>query len=99
MEHIKDSLQERVSELEQELIKMQQRNIRVERDKAWEQSPTRIFLLLVLTYAITSVVFFLIYVPHPFLNAIIPTLGYLISTQSLSLVKKWWLNKSFGDLD
>ena len=68
-----------------------ERNVRVEMDKAWEASSFRVVFLVILTYFVTSMVFWLIGVPSPFLNALIPTTGYYLSTLSLPFVKKWWI--------
>jgi len=32
--------------------------------------------------------------PNPFINAIVPTLGFLLSTLSLTLFKEIWIKKS-----
>lgn len=86
-------LNQRVESLESELNSLKFRNARVESDKAWEISRTRVVSLIFFTYVITSLVFWLISIPKPLLNALIPTLGYLVSTLSLPIVREWWLNK------
>jgi hypothetical protein len=30
-----------------------------------------------------------------FLNALIPTIGYYLSTQSFPFLKRWWISKFF----
>jgi len=82
----------RVESLEAEINRICERNARVEMDKAWEASGFRVVFLVGLTYFVTSVVFWLIAVPNPMLNALIPTTGYYLSTLSLPIVKKWWVN-------
>jgi len=86
-----NELASRVKMLEQEMQRIQERNTRVEMDKAWEASNFRVVFLVLLTYLVTSIVFWLIGVPNPFLNALIPTTGYYLSTLSLPFVKKWWI--------
>lgn len=90
---------ERLERLESEVEEIRVRNCRVESDKAWELSRSRVLLLLILTYLLTSLVFWIIGVQYFLLNALIPTLGYYLSTQSLPFVKKWWLSRinSKGD--
>jgi hypothetical protein len=88
-----ENLSARLALVEAELTQLRQRNIRVEADKAWETSYTRVVFLLCLTYMVTASVFWLITVPHPLRNALIPTVGYWLSTQSLPYVKKWWLRR------
>lgn len=86
-----DALLERIKDLESEIAQIKSRNQRVETNKAWETSFTRIFFLVGLTYVMTSVVFWLISAPSPLLNAFIPTLGFWLSVQSLPVVKRYWL--------
>lgn len=89
-----DPFSARLTALEDELAAIKKRNKRVESDKAWETSLTRMAFLLVLTYLMTALVFWLIAAPSPLLNALIPTLGYFLSAQSLPIVKRWWLARS-----
>jgi hypothetical protein len=86
-----EELRNHLNKLESEVNLIKQRNTGVERDKAWEVSKSRVFFLIAFTYLITSLVFWFISVPSPLLNALIPTIGYLLSTQSLPLLKRWWL--------
>jgi hypothetical protein len=79
--------------LTQEITTLKERNMRVETDKAWETSKTRVISLCVITYFIASLVMIAIGVKKPFLNALIPTLGFLLSTQSLPFIKKIWIGK------
>jgi hypothetical protein len=68
-----------------------ERNQRVETDKAWETSFTRIASIAVITYFCASLLMLIIGVTSPFISAFIPVLGYLLSTQSLPFLKDWWL--------
>ena len=78
------SLQERIQKIEE-------RNQRVEADKAWETSWSRRVLIAGLTYSVIVLFFWVSDLPRPFINAIVPTVGFLISTLSLALCKKFWL--------
>lgn len=69
------------------------RNARVETDKAWEKSKTRRAAIAGITYCIALLFMWRIGIDEPYLNALIPTGGYLLSTLSLSFVKKYWLKK------
>lgn len=70
---------------------IEKRNSRVELDKAWETSLTRKFLIAFLTY-ITVVLFFLVAnLPRPFINSLVPTTGFVLSTLSLPYFKKIWI--------
>ena len=70
-----------------------QRNRRVEADKAWETSFTRRGIIALLTYLVASIWLIKIGNDAPFLNALIPFGGYLFSTLSLPIVKKWWIKR------
>ncbi|HQH28681.1 MAG TPA: hypothetical protein PLP17_14905 [Oligoflexia bacterium] len=87
-----DEMRRRLEALERQIEIIQSRNQRVEADKAWEVSGTRVLFLVLATYVVTAIVFFLIGVPNCLRNALIPTIGYFLSTQSLPLVRKWWLS-------
>lgn len=78
--------------LEKELDLIKRRNQKVELEKAWEVSLVRKVAILVLTYLIASLVMYLIEVERFWLNAIIPTLGYFLSTLSVSFLKEQWIN-------
>lgn len=67
------------------------RNERVELEKKWERSSTRIILVAALTYSLMSLVFFLLNAENWYLGALVPTLGYLLSTLSLTWAKGLWL--------
>ena len=78
-----------------EIIAIKERNRRVETDKAWERSGFRIFTIAAITYIIASVVMYAIGIANYLLSALIPTIGYLLSTQSLPIIKRWWVKKFF----
>ena len=75
---------------ELEIQKIHERNKKVELDKAWETSKTRKISIAVLTYMVVVVVMHSLGLEKPFINAIIPTLGFMLSTFSLSFIKKFW---------
>jgi len=80
-------------DLEEEIRKIKERNSRVETDKAWETSQTRIIFLSVITYVLVTLVLCVIHNERPFVYSLIPTLGYFISMQSLPFIKKWWVKR------
>lgn len=79
--------------IEERLISIEKRNKRVELDKMWETSIERRLLISLLTYVLVSMFFLYSKVEKPFLNAIVPTLGFIISTLTLNLFKKYWLKR------
>ncbi len=83
-------MENKLIELENEIKAIKERNNRVQSDKAWEVSKTRIVSILIITYIFASIVLYLIGNEHFLLNALIPVLGYFLSTQSLPFIKKWW---------
>ena len=84
---------ENLNEIEREINEIQQRNVRVEIDKAWETSWTRKILVAVTTYLLIVVFMFVAKFESPFIGAIIPTIAYLISMNSLPYFKKRWMKK------
>lgn len=76
--------------LEQRISKIEARNARVEVDKAWEKSVTRRFVILFCTYLAIGFYLELIKAPEPWLNAIVPAVGFSFSTLTLPFVKKIW---------
>jgi hypothetical protein len=72
---------------------IEDRNRRVGLDKAWETSKTRRFCIASVTYAIATLFMWRIGVTEPYINAFVPTGGYLLSTLSLPFIKKRWLKK------
>ncbi len=80
-----------MSSIERDIEKILERNRRVELDKAWETSYFRKGLIGVLTYFVVVLFFFFAQLPNPFVNAIVPTIGFVLSTFSLPYFKKIWL--------
>ena len=82
-----------LKELKKEIENIKTRNKRVEADKAWETSWTRRIMITILTYIVIVIFFYVANLPKPFVNSIIPALAFLVSTLTLSLIKKLWLKK------
>lgn len=82
-----------LSELTRRVEVIEARNSKVELDKQWETSAFRKVFLLAITYVLLAIYMALIGVNKPWLNAIIPSLGFLISTLTLGWVKAAWINK------
>jgi len=81
--------------LEQDLSRIQERNLRVEADKAWDVSLCRRVTIGVLAYLITGLMFAAIGDPRCWIDALIPVVGYALSAQSLPIIKQWWLDKRY----
>lgn len=80
-----------MTNLGKEIEKINERNKRVEIDKAWETSFFRKTVVAVLTYFVIVLFFVFAKLPNPLANAIVPTLGFMLSTLSLPMFKKIWL--------
>lgn len=87
----RNKLEQKIADLENEINAIKDRNKRVEGDKSWETSLFRILLISFLIYIISSFAFFELGVKAFLLSALVPTAGYFLSTQSLPIIKKWWL--------
>jgi hypothetical protein len=84
-----------IKELEREIGKIRERNSRVESDKAWETSKTRKLIITVFTYLAIALYMQAIRLPDPWLNAIVPTAAFLLSTLTLPTFKRLWISRSF----
>jgi len=81
--------------IEEELKKIKQRNTRVEADKAWETSNFRKGIIAIFTYMFAAAFLVLIKKPNPYLNALIPVIGFWFSTLVLPPLKKIWIERYY----
>lgn len=80
-----------LKELEEELLKIKDRNKKVELDKAWETSWTRKICIMILTYIVVIIYSYVIRnYDNIFLSSLVPVIGFTLSTLSLKLVRKIW---------
>ncbi len=86
-------MDEQIQNLEREVRGLQERNRRVEAEKAWETSFVRVLSIALITYVVAGIVLYYIGVTNFFLAALVPVLGYILSTQSLPRVKRWWMER------
>ena len=86
-------MQPEIEKLAKEIEAIKERNRRVEAAKAWEGSKTRIVSLVIITYLLAALVLYLLGNDNYWFNALIPTIGFFLSAQSLPMIKKWWLKK------
>jgi hypothetical protein len=82
---------DKIKQLELEIDKIKSRNAKVEADKAWETSLFRKLIIIILTYIVITLFFLFADLPNPFINAIIPTTGFVLSTLSIPILKKFWI--------
>jgi len=79
-------------DIKKEIQDIKKRNKRVELDKDWETSWTRRIIIMILTYIVMVIFFFSAGLSSPFVNSIVPALAFVISTLSLPIFKKIWMN-------
>lgn len=79
-----------MNELIKRIENIETRNKKVELDKKWETSKTRKVAIAVFTYISISLYFLAINVEKPFINAVVPTIGFLLSTLSLPYIRRVW---------
>ncbi|MDP1884430.1 MAG: hypothetical protein Q8L10_03590 [Candidatus Moranbacteria bacterium] len=78
-------------DIEKEIATIKERNQRVEIDKTWETSWTRRIFIAAITYVVAICWLVIIKETIPFLKAVVPVAGYLLSTLSLPIMKRWWV--------
>jgi hypothetical protein len=79
-----------IADLVKEIEALKERNKRVDANKAWETSLMRKIILMGITYIVVSLTLWTIHNPAPLINAIIPAIGFFLSTLTLSFIKKYW---------
>ncbi len=80
-----------MNELEKRIARIEERNKRVEKDKAWETSWIRRICIMVLTYIIVVIYSFIIKkIDNVFLSSLVPVIGFLLSTLSLKIIRRYW---------
>ena len=84
------TMEERIEKIESDIRTIKLRNKSVELDKAWETSFLRRFLIAAFTYLAISIYMSAIHIDRPWLNAIVPTVGFMLSTLTLPWFKKLW---------
>ncbi len=79
--------------LEARVREIEERNKKVEADKAWETSWFRRILIILFTYLSISLYLKFIVGINPWINAVVPSIGFLLSTLTLPYFKQWWLKR------
>lgn len=80
--------------IEQEIEKIQERNARVEKDKAWEISKVRKIAVCLILYIIVLAFSKLVDLgSNIYLASAVPVIGYFLSTASLSIIRRIWERK------
>ncbi len=74
---------------------IQQRNARVEVDKAWERSLTRRGLIAIATYVVIGGYLSFLGIEGAWLHAVVPAVAYILSTLCLSQIKPLWVENIY----
>lgn len=80
-------------ELEKRIKKIEERNKKVEEDNAWETCLLRKILIIVMTYIFAVLYLTIADTTNPYFGAVVPCVGFYLSTWSLKLIKKYWVKK------
>ncbi|MFH1420809.1 MAG: hypothetical protein ABIG30_02470 [Candidatus Aenigmatarchaeota archaeon] len=80
-----------ITKLDKRVKDIEERNKRVESDKFWETSYTRRIILFIFTYLAIGLYLNVVNISQPWLNAIVPAVGFMLSTLTLPFFKKLWL--------
>lgn len=84
-------MEDKIKELEEKIIEIENRNKRVEQDKAWETSSLRKILIIVMTYIFAVLYLTVADNSNPFFGAVVPCVGFFLSTQSIKIIKNMWI--------
>jgi hypothetical protein len=84
-----------LKELERRIKSIEERNKRVESDKAWETSYIRRALLVLFTYLAIGFYLQAISIPQPWFNALVPAVAFMLSTLTLPFFKRLWLRYAY----
>lgn len=76
--------------LENRVAAIEDRNRRVEADKAWETSWTRRVSIALMTYGLIVGFLFFIDNDAPLINGLVPVAGFLLSTLILKSIRAAW---------
>lgn len=79
--------------IENRVKQLEARNMRVEADKAWETSWARRISIAVLTYIVVAMYLGFVIGINPWLNALVPVAGFLLSTLTLSYLKSLYISR------
>ena len=80
-----------IKELEKRFKEIEERNKRVELDKAWETSLVRKLCIGILTYIVVVIYSYLIRsYDNILLSSLVPVIGFTLSTLSLRIMRVIW---------
>lgn len=74
---------------------LQERNRKVEADKAWEKSWFRRITIMLITYGVIGGYLNFLNVEKAWLHALVPATGYMLSTLGLGFLKDIWISRIY----
>mgnify|MGYP000318160068 CR=1 FL=1 len=77
-------------DLLQRIEAIEKRNEAVTLDKKWETSWVRKLSIIIFTYMVVLTYLFVIGNENPWINAIVPPVGFFLSTLALGWLRKNW---------
>ena len=80
--------------LEKRIEAIEKRNKKVESDKAWETCLLRKVLIIIFTYIFAVLYLTIADTTNPWFGAVVPCVGFYLSTQSINIIKKWWIKNN-----
>ena len=86
-------MEQKIKELDERILAIEKRNKRVESDKAWETCLLRKLLIIIFTYVFAVLYLKIADTTNPWFGAVVPCAGFYLSTQSIKVVKTWWINR------
>ena len=85
--------QSELEDIRQQLAELRERNARVDREKAWEKSWARRFVITAATWGGAWLWLLGLGAEHAALQALVPSGAYALSTLSLPVLKAWWMRR------
>lgn len=82
-----------LKDIEKRIKQIEERNKKVEDDKAWETCLLRKVLIIIFTYVFAVLYLKIADTTNPWFGAVVPCVGFFLSTQSIGIVKKWWIKR------
>ena len=79
--------------LEERITAIEERNKRVELDKAWETCVLRKVLIIMMTYIFAVLYLTVADNSNSFFGAVVTCVGFFLSTKSINFINKVWSKK------
>ena len=84
-------MNDEIKKLEKRIENIEIRNRKVENDKAWETCLLRKILIIIMTYIFAVLYLKIADNTNPYFGAVVPCVGFYLSTQSIKVVKNLWI--------